>query len=185
MKQIYLFFVFLFSQIISTQRLKIRDHNSNDYINLSVNRTIDLRLNVISITTKIIIKSLKIDPIYFYRLPILKNNTKSLIRISAKLLTSSNQSEEIRLKISKQIYNIEENFEFYEINFNNEPMNQGEKRYIEINEDYFQRLEMLPKKITLNEDQLVVFKDTLNHVSFYQTNSQKTKVLFKSKKTQI
>ena len=52
-------------------------------------------------------------------------------------------------------------------------------------EDFYERLEMLPKKITLREDQLAVFKDTINHVSFYQTNSQRTKVILKKEKTEV
>jgi len=89
------------------------------------------------------------------------------------------------LKISKQSYVNDENFDFYEINFKNEPINHEEERIIIIVEDYYERLDMLPKKITLREDQYVVFKDTINHVSFYQTNYQNTKILLRKEKTEV
>ena len=185
MNHISYLLVFLLTQIISSQRSRGREHTSNDYINLAVNRTIDLRYSVISINTRILTKSLKVDPIYSYRLPILKNNTKSLISISAKLANTQNENEDITLKITKQSYVNDENFEFYEINFKNEPINYEEERYIVINEDYYERLDLFPKKINLKEDQLVVFKDTINHVAFYQTNNQTTNVVLKREKTEV
>lgn len=185
MNQLYCFLLFLLYQIISSQRSRGREHTSNDYINLSVNRTINLQNSVISIKTKILLKSLKVDPIYSYRYTVLKNNSKSLINIQATLVNSLSKSEDIKLKISKQSYVNDENFDFYEINFKNEPINYEEERYITVVEDYYERLDMLPKKITLREDQLVVFKDTVNHVSFYQTNYQITKVVLKKEKTEV
>lgn len=185
MNQFYYFLLFLLSQIIYSQRNRGREHTSNDYINLSVNRTIDLRNSVISIKNKILLKSLKVDPIYSYRYTVLKNNSKSLINIQATLVNPLNEGEDIKLKISKQSYFNDENFDFYEINFKNEPVNHEEERYITVVEDYYERLDMLPKKIMLREDQLVLFKDTINLVSFYQTNYQTTKVLLKKEKTEV
>jgi len=181
----YYFLFFIFYELISSQRSRGREHTSNDYLNLSVNRTIDLRHSVISITTKITLKSLKVDPIYSYRFIVLKNNSKSLINIQAKMINQMNDEDEIKLKISKQSYVNDDNFDFYEINFKNEPINHEEERIIIVNEDYYERLEMLPKKISLREDQLVVFKDAVNHISFYQTNNQRTKILLRNGITEI
>ncbi len=64
-------------------------------------------------------------------------------------------------------------------------MNYEEERILIITEDYFERLELLPKKISIKEDQLVVFEDTINHVSFYQTNSQNVKVILPKERTEI
>jgi len=83
MNQIFYFLIFLLSQIINSQRSRGREHTSNDYVNLSVNRTIDLMSSVISIKTKILLKSQKVDPIYSYRYTVVKNNSKSLINIQA------------------------------------------------------------------------------------------------------
>ncbi len=186
MNQIHCFLLFLLSQVVVySQRSRGREHTSNDYINLSVNRTIDLQNSVISIKTKILLKSLKVDPIYSYRYTLLKNNSRSLINIEATLINPLDVGEDIKLKISRQSYVTDENFDFYEINFKNEPINYEEERYITVVENFYERLDMLPKKITLREDQLAVFKDTVNHVSFYQTHSQRTEVVLKEEKTQV
>lgn len=185
MNQLFYFLLFLLSHIINSQRSRGREHTSNDYINLSVNRTIDLRNSVISVKNRILLKSLKVDSIYSYRYAVLKNNSRSLINIQATLVNSIHEGEDIKLKISKQSYVGDENFDFYEINFKNEPINYEEERYITVVEDYYERLDMLPKKIMLREDQLVVFKDTINHVSFYQTNYQLTNIILKKDKTEV
>ncbi len=101
------------------------------------------------------------------------------------MINQMNDEDEIKLKISKQSYVNDDNFDFYEINFKNEPINHEEERIIIVNEDYYERLEMLPKKISLREDQLVVFKDAVNHISFYQTNNQRTKILLRNGITEI
>jgi len=101
------------------------------------------------------------------------------------LINPLDVGEDIKLKISRQSYVTDENFDFYEINFKNEPINYEEERYITVVENFYERLDMLPKKITLREDQLAVFKDTVNHVSFYQTHSQRTEVVLKEEKTQV
>jgi hypothetical protein len=185
MNQLYYFLLFLLSQLTISQRSRGREHTSNDYLNLSVNRTIDLQNSVISIKTKILLKSLKVDPIYSYRYTVLKNNSKNLINIQATLVNPNSEGDNIKLKIAKQSYVSDENFDFYEINFKNEPINYEEERFVTVVEDYYERLDMLPKKIMLREDQLVVFKDTINHVSFYQTNFQMLKVLLKREKTEV
>jgi hypothetical protein len=164
---------------------RVREHMPTDYTNQSVNRTIDLTSNIIRIETQILIKSMKVDPIYSYRLPLLKNITKNLIHIDARF-ESQSDNEIIKLKITKDhSKQSDDKFDFYEINFKSEPMNFEEERILIITEDYFERLEMLPKKIALKDDQSVLFKDTINHVSFYQTVSQYVKVRLLDPKTQV
>jgi oligosaccharyltransferase complex subunit alpha (ribophorin I) len=101
------------------------------------------------------------------------------------LINTQNEEEEIKLKITKESYVSNENFDFYEINFKNEPINFEEERNIYITEDYYERLEMLPKKISLRDDQFAVFKDSINLVSFYQTNEQIVDVALKKANTEV
>jgi hypothetical protein len=117
--------------------------------------------------------------------PILKNASRYLINLSAKLKSAAYEDEVIRLKVSKQSYQSESPFDYYEVDFKSEPMNYEEERVLILTEDYFERLEMLPKKISINEDQLVLFEDTINHVSFYQTLTQRVKVMLPRERTEI
>ena len=181
-------FILLSTYLISfvlSQRNRGREHTSNDYINIQVNRTVDLSASIVQIRSEILTKSMKVDPIYSYRVPILKNVSRYLVNLSAKLRSAANEEDHISLKISKQNSQSDTPFEFYEISFKSEPMNYEEERILIITEDYFERLELLPKKISIKEDQLVVFEDTINHVSFYQTNSQNVKVILPKERTEI
>ena len=171
--------------LIYSQRSRGREHTSNDYVNLSINRTVDLSNSIIHITSQILIKSMKVDPIYSYRLPLLRNSSRTLVNLAAKLKSVSGDEEVISLKVTKQSSQVEDIFDYYEVNFQSEPMNYEEERVLIIYEDYFERLEMLPKKISLKEDQLVVFTDSINHISFYQTNTQRTTVVLPREKTEV
>jgi hypothetical protein len=178
-----LFLTTLF-HIVLTQRGQRREHTSNDYINLSINRTIDLTTPIFKIESKILIKSMKVDPIYSYRLPIMKNSSKYLVNLSAKLQSAS-EDEIINLKVNKQSFVADDTFDYYEINFKSEPMNYEEERILIVGEEYFERFQLLPKKITIKEDQLVLFVDTVNHISFYQTNTQTTTVTMPHERTNL
>jgi hypothetical protein len=179
----YILLLIAFIKVILSQRN--REHMSTDYANLSVNRTIDLTSNIVRIETHILIKSMKVDPIYSYRLPLLKNSTRNLINIDARF-ESQTDNEVIKLKLSKEHNKQnEETFDFYEISFKSEPMNHEEERMLVITEDYFERLELLPKKIALKDDQYVLFKDSVNHISFYPTTQQYVKVKLADPKTQV
>lgn len=182
-----IFFTFLSCYIASifSQRNRGREHTSNDYVNSQLNRTIDLSASIIQIRSEILIKSMKVDPIYSYRVPIQRNVSRYLINLSGKLRSTSNEDEVISLKVTKQSTQADSPFDFYEFSFKSEPMNYEEERVLIITEDYFERLELLPKKITLKEDQLVVFEDTINHISFYQTLSQRLKVILPRERTEI
>ncbi len=186
MREIITLTLFLFSYLFSlihSQHNRGRENNPNDYVNLNLNRTIDLSNNIIKTETRILMKSLRIDPIYTYKFPIVKNNTKNLVFLTASIM-STGEYENITLKISPLRERSNE-FEFYEFNFKTEPMNYEEERILLITEHYYDKLEMLPKKITLTQDQLVVYTDSINHVSFYNTTNQQTQVLLPSSKTDV
>lgn len=184
-KNIFYLFVFFLADLFLSQRSRGREHNSNDFINISVNRTIYLKLSVTIVESYLQIKSLKVDPLYSYRYAVLKNNSKYLINISAKLINVQNENEEIKLKMSKQSYVSDDTFDYYEINFKNEPINYEEERYLYVEENYYEKLEMLPKKITLRDNQYAVFRDSINQVSFYQTNNQIIDVMLRREKTEV
>ena len=171
--------------LIYSQNRRGTEYSSNDFQNSDVRRTIDLRGNVIHIETTLVIKSLRLDPTFTYRFPLLKNNSLSLVFLKANLKSSDGREEVSGIKINKLIRVTDENFEFYEINFKSEPMNTDEERLLVIQEDYFGRLAMLPKKITLKEDQLVVFQDTQNYISAYTTLDQRTELTLPSDKTDV
>jgi hypothetical protein len=175
--------LFLIIQYVLSQN-RNREHFSNDYTNLQVNRTIDLSSNIISIKTNILIKSMKVDPIYSYRLPLLKNNSQNLINIKA-YFKSLHDGENLNLKISKQYKSEKNNFDFYEINFKSEPINFEEERLLVINEEYFESLAMLPKKISLKDDQFVVLKDSINHISFYPSANCYTYIILPDAQTDL
>jgi hypothetical protein len=127
---------------------------------------------------------MKVDPIYSYRLPMLKNNSQNLINIEAHF-KSLHDGENFKLKITRQYKSEKDNFEFYEINFKSEPINFEEERILVITEDYFENLAMLPKKISLKDDQLVVLKDAINYISFYPSLISYTYVILPNSQTDL
>ena len=183
MKEITILVFSIIYTYVFSQQNRGRENSSGDYINLNLNRTIDLANNVIKVDTRILIIANRIDPIYTYKFPVIKNNTKNLVFLKASIMTIGD-NENITLKISP-LREKSSDFEFYEFNFKTEPMNHEEERILLITEHYAEKLEMLPKKISLTQDQLVVYSDSANHVSFYNTNSQETRVLLPNTKTDI
>jgi hypothetical protein len=173
------------AELFLSQRTRGREHSSNDFVNVKITRTVDLSYSILTVSSEILIKSMKVDPIYSYRFPILKNSSKSLINVEAKVKSTAGDDEVIALKVSKQSFVSSDEYDFYEINFKSEPMNYEEERVLIITEDYYDRLELLPKKITIKQDQYVVYSDTLNHVSFYQTNSQNIIFKLPTERTEI
>lgn len=157
------------------------EHSSNDFFNTRVDRKINLSQNIITIANKINFKSNKPDAAYAYRYAILKNNTKTLIYINA-VLRSTGEGD-ISLKLDKVKGN--DHFDYYDISFKNYPVNYEEERSILVTERYFEKVQPLPKKIKLKEDQLVVLEDTINLVSFYETETQATNVEFINEKINI
>lgn len=106
----------------------------------------------------------------------LKNNSQHLINIHAEMKSSNEDNDLLTPKISRQNFNIDNEFDYYDVNFKSEPMNNEEERVLTITEEYYERLELLPKKMTIKQNQLVVFTDTINFISFYSTKIQKTVV---------
>lgn len=149
--------------------------SEKDFINTDVVRTIDLRNLIVKIKTKIFVKNMKVDPISQYRMVLLKNYTKSLLNIEAKMSLSEEDSESIKLKVNKQHKSSDE-YVYFDLSFRTEPMNHEEERVITITEYYSDQYELLPKKIYLTENQYVVFNNTKNYISYYTTNKQKTKI---------
>lgn len=184
---VYLLITFYIAEVIFSQRGRGQEHSSNDFTNISVNRTINLANDIIHITSEILIKSMKVDPVYSYRLPVLKNSSKYLINIVTQFKSTSGDDEGniIKLRVTKQSHQSDDQFDFYEVDFRSEPMNYEEERVLIVKEDYFERLQLLPQKISLKEDQLVIFSDTVNWPSYYQTKEQKTTVILPTERTDL
>ena len=185
MKSSLVLITFCLLDLFISQRNRGKEPTSNDFTNLQVNRTIDLSFSIIKIKSEVLIKSMKVDPIYSYVFPILKNSTKNLINLSAKLKSSSGDEEVISLKVSKINLQVGILYDYYEVNFKSEPMNYEEERILIISEHYYEKLQLLPKKITIKENQLVIFSDSINHISFYHTISQRTIVTLPHERTDI
>ena len=182
----YIFAVIFNLLLIEVSSQNRRTEFSNkDFINSDVRRTVDLTSSIIKVETTLLIKSLRVDPTFTYRFPLLKNHSIHLVFIKAVLKSNDGREEVSGVKINKLNRIIDEHFDYYEVNFKNEPMNNEEERILVINEDYFGRLDMLPKKIPVKEDQLVVFTDTQNFISVYSTSDQRSEVIFPNDKTEI
>lgn len=158
---VFLLCLFLTINIISS-------FNSNDFVNEDIKRKIDLKNNIIYIENEIKVNANRDEDTYRYVIP--KNNTYSLIRISAK--SSRNQ----QLKIEKIIG--DSNYDYYEVKL------QGSNQFT-VYEDYFEKLQFKPKNIGLKEEQLELFKDTVNMVSAYLTKKQTTTVYLPKEGTRL
>lgn len=151
------------------------DHSNDDFTNINVNRTINLVSNIVEVTTSIQIRNNQVDPADVYRVPYFKNNTSNLLFIEASMKSVDEEDEtNIKIKVHKQ-HAAHENFTFYDLSFRSEPMNHEEERLIVIKEYYYNQYEMLPKSITLLEDQLSLYRGVYNFISFYETLEQTTR----------
>ena len=170
---------------VITQKSRVKEPLSTDFVNLKVGRTIDLTKLVIKIETRVLIKSNKVDPLSSYRFPLLRNSSRHLIGIHAEMKSSNEENDLLTPKISKKNSNVDNEYDYYNVDFNSEPMNYEEERVLTITEEYSERLELLPKKMTIKENQLVVFSDSINFLSFYSTNNQKTVVKLPFENTEL
>lgn len=170
--------------LILTQNRRT-EFSSKDFVNSDVRRTIDLTNTVIKLETVLTIKCQRVDPIFTYRFPLLKNYSQSLVHLKASIKSVDGKEEVSGVKVNKLNRLSDGTYDFYEVNFKNEPMNNEEERILVIEEDYSGRLEMLPKRITLKEDQLVVFSDYQNYLSVYNTNEQRTEVILPNDSTEV
>lgn len=149
-------------------------------INKSIEKKVNLSTNIIKIETRIIIKNNEIDPVDLYKFPILRNNSKNLLHFEANML-SFDEETSIPVKILRNKPNENQSFQYisYEISFNKDPMNYDEERILIIIEYYTNKFQLLPKAISILDNQSVLFEDSTNSVSFYKTSSQKTIFIFK------
>ena len=141
----------------------ILNSGSGDLTIDEVKRNINLKGSIITIENRIKFKKNSLEDTFRYA--VTKNNTKSLIRITAE--TVDNKKLEIQ-KISE-----EQDYDFYEI------LVQDSDEII-VKEDYFEKLLFKPKNIYIKEDQLEVFIDTVNLVSPYAVKKTTTTVILPS-----
>ena len=64
-------------------------------------------------------------------------------------------------------------------------MNKGERRYLTVKEDYFEKLRFFPKNIRVSDSQYAVYKDSLNYLSAYSTEKQAVSVILPEEGTSI
>lgn len=184
-RQVALIIASILSYILSQGKSRNTEYSSSDFLNKKASRTINLSNRIIEYETKINIVSQRIDPIFVYRFPILKNNSLSLVNLKAVLMSHDGKEEVTGIKINKLNRLSTETYDVYEINFRNEPMNNEEERILIISEHYFGKLQMLPKKIAIKDDQLVLFEDTQNLFSLYNTLEQELEVKLPHDKTKV
>lgn len=179
---------FLISSLVSFlsgQRPRGKEHSSNDFVDLHTNRTINLESPLLKIESSTLIKCLKVDTLSTYKLPLLKNASRSLVHIDARLKSSSGEEEVSNIKINKLNSQSDDEYDYFEINFKSEPMNHEEERVLIVSEHYFERLILLPKKISIKDDQLVKFVDSTNRISFYPSEKQVTTVILPHERTEV
>ena len=138
-----------------------------DIIN-EVKRTINLKNSIITIENKITLKKNLNDDTFRYTVS--KNNTMSLIRITAW----SNKDKKLEMQKTSD----DDKYNYYEILLQ-------ENKEITVKEDYFEKLLFKPKNIYIKEDQLELFIDTVNLISPYSVKSTTTTVILPSEKTEL
>ena len=148
--------------------------SKENIVNLNVERSINLINEVTYIEINITIKNTDLEPIDNYDYIIFKNYSKFLLTIN---VDSNNCHPEIKKLNDNEIY------EYYKITF--EPLNQNEEITITVNEHYFNSFIFLPEKITLKQDQKMLYKQTLNFLSSYLTKNQKTEIFFEKKNIRL
>ena len=152
--------------IISIQT--ISSASSGEFTIEEVKRTINLKESIITVENQIKIKKLSYQDTFHYVVP--KNNTNSLIRITAQEIYGK--------KLEMQKVSDDQFYDYYDI------ILQGSEE-IKVNEDYFEKLQFKPKNIYIKEDQLELYLDTINLVSPYSVKSTTTYVILPSEKTKL
>ena len=142
--------------------------NSGDFTIEEVKREINLKQSIITIENQLKIKKISYEDTFHYVVP--KNNSNSLIRITAQTIKGK--------KLEMQKVSDDQFYDHYEI------VLQGSEEII-VKEDYFEKLLFKPKNIYIKEDQLELFIDTVNLVSPYLVKSTTTKVILPSEKTKL
>jgi hypothetical protein len=168
------FFLFIFSYFeqIFTQYGK-KEINNNDIINLKMTRSIDISKNIIKIANEVLIKSNKNDVLSTYRLPLARSENKFRLHLNA-YMKSTHEDEQIDLKM--QHSNSDADYDYWDLNFYSDPMNFEEERILIIDEHLYGNMQMLPREITLLDNQNSLLNMSLNLISFYATNKMEVKV---------
>ena len=133
---------FIFSLLISLQL--VLNYDEKDFYIDEVKREINLKESIITIQNSIKLKKNSYQDTFRYLVP--KNNTFSLVRITAE----TNQKK----KLEMQKVSDDQDYDYYDI------LLQGFKELI-VKEDYFEKLQFKPKNIYILEDQLELFVDTI------------------------
>ena len=133
---------FIFSLLISLQL--VLNYDEKDFYIDEVKREINLKESIITIQNSIKLKKNSYQDTFRYLVP--KNNTFSLVRITAE----TNQKK----KLEMQKVSDDQDYDYYDI------LLQGFKELI-VKEDYFEKLQFKPKNIYILEDQLELFVDVL------------------------
>ena len=145
----------------------ILSYSSSDFTIEEVKRNIDLRLSIVTIENEIKIKKSNSQDTFTYLIP--KNNTQSLIRITALANIK---------KLEMQKYSEDREYDYYEIFLDGSTQ-------ITVKEDYFEKLLFKPKNIYIKENQLELFLDTINLVSVYLVKTTTTTVVLPSENTKL
>ena len=161
MKKFSIFLIFGFLQIIL-------NFSSSDFTIQEVKRNIDLKMSIITIGNEIKLKKTNSQDIFTYLVP--KNNTQSLIRITAL----DNKGKKLKIQKTKE----DKEYDYYEI------ILKGSSQ-ITVNEDYFEKIIFKPKNIYIKENQLELFLDTINLVSAYLVKTTTTTVVLPSERTKL
>ena len=161
MKKLSIFLIIGFLQIIL-------NFSSSDFTIQEVKRNIDLKMSIITIENEIKLKKTNSQDIFTYLVP--KNNTQSLIRVTAL----GNKGKKLEIQKTKE----DEKYDYYEI------VLKGSSQ-ITVNEDYFEKIIFKPKNIYIKENQLELFLDTINLVSAYSVKTTTTTVVLPSERTKL
>ena len=129
MKSISILFFLLLSIVLTKGA---NDYSMNDFENLNVKRSINLKNKIIRVENEVLIKSTKVDPIYSYRYILNKNASQSLIHLSAKMSLENQEPIDLEIKKSSE----DADYIYYDISLKNFPMNYAEERTIVAKEAY-------------------------------------------------
>lgn len=174
---IFFILVFMIKEYSSFSKI-----NSDDITNISIERSLDLRNNLMEASTKIKIKANNYNPIDVYRYLLMRNTTNNLLHIEAYMIINDDSldydydsSSLIKLNLThvNHMPSID-HLSFIDISFKNDPLNYNEERLILILEYYQYQLDLLPKEILLVESQYALYHGTYNLVSNYPSLSQST-----------
>ena len=161
MKKFSIFLIIGFLQIIL-------NFSSSDFTIQEVKRNIDLKMSIITIENEIKLKKTNSQDIFTYLVP--KNNTQSLIRVTAL----GSKGKKLEIQKTKE----DEQYDYYEI------VLKGSSQ-ITVKEDYFEKIIFKPKNIYIKENQLELFLDTINLVSAYSVKTTTTTVVLPSERTKL